>query len=58
MSSMLRKGKQLCWKHIKDNERFLDLFSSLGTEVHLDDDQLCGLESLGAQCLKKKGLTW
>ena len=57
MSSMLRKGKQLCWKHIKDNERFLDLFSSSGTEVHLDYDQLCGLERLGAQYLERKGLT-
>ena len=58
MSSMLRKGKQLCWKHIKDSKRFLDLLSSLGTEVHLDDDHLCGFESLGAQYFKTKSVTW
>ena len=43
--SILRKGKQLCWKHLKDNDRFLELFSSLGTDVQLNNDQLCSLEN-------------
>lgn len=30
VSSILRKGKQLCWKHIKENSVFLDLFADLG----------------------------
>ena len=31
VSSMLQKGKQLCWKHIKDSERFLEVSSSFVT---------------------------
>ena len=48
--------KQLCWKHIKDNERFLELFSSLGTEVHLDNDQLRGFEKFGCTIFGEKRL--
>ena len=44
VSSMLRKGKQLCWKHIKDSERFLEVFSSLGTQMELNHHQLKELE--------------
>ena len=44
VSCMLRKGKHLCWKHVKGNKRFLELFRSLGTEVQINDDQLNGLE--------------
>eukprot|EP00794_Sanderia_malayensis_P020850 gene20850-biopygen15376 len=44
VSSMLRKGKQLCWKHIKDSDIFLEVFSSLGTQMELDHHQLQELE--------------
>ena len=57
VSSMLRKGKHLCWNYIKDNEQFLGLFCSLGTEMPFNGNLLYGLENfLSAQCLGKKGL--
>ena len=44
VSSILRKGKQLCWKHVKDNLTFLDLFANLGNSQGITSDQLAGLE--------------
>ena len=54
---MLRKGKHLCWKHVKDNKRFLELFSSLGTEVQINDDQLNGLEEFVCVIFGQKKLS-
>ncbi len=41
---MLRIGKHLCWKHIKDSKRFLEIFSSLGTQMKLNHHQLKELD--------------
>eukprot|EP00112_Aurelia_sp_Birch-Aquarium-sp1_P003088 Seg1345.17 transcript_id=Seg1345.17/GoldUCD/mRNA.D3Y31 product="hypothetical protein" protein_id=Seg1345.17/GoldUCD/D3Y31 len=43
---MLRKGNQLCWNQRQDNDIFRELFSSLGAEMHLNDDQLYGLKKI------------
>ena len=32
VSSFLRKGKQVCWKLIKDNAEFLQIFGELGSQ--------------------------
>ena len=44
ISSFLRRGKTVCWKAVKDNELFLDLFSSLRTEEYLSEETLQCLE--------------
>ncbi len=58
VSSMLRKGKQLGWKHIKDSERFLEVSSSLGTQIEWNHHQLKELEKFARVLfLERQGLT-
>ncbi len=57
VSNMLRKDKQPCWKHIKDSERFLEVFSSLGTPMELNRHQLKELENLLVLFLERQVLT-
>ena len=38
------EGKTVCWKAVKDNELFLDLFSPLRTEEYLSEETLQCLE--------------
>ena len=44
VSRILRKGKQFCWKDVKENSAFLDLFAGLGNGQCVTYDQLAGLE--------------
>ena len=44
VSSILRRGKQLCWKHVKKNSAFLDLYATLGNGQCITSDPLAGLE--------------
>lgn len=54
VSSILRKGKQLCWKHVKENSAFLDLFASLGNSQSITSDQLAGLERFVCKIFGRK----
>ena len=37
-------GKQLCWRFVCNNQTFLDLFTRLGTEIHLTEEMYDGFE--------------
>ena len=56
VSCIFRKGKQLCWKNVKNISRFLDLFSTIGTNCNLTNDQLQGLEHFICTTFGKKRL--
>ena len=56
VSCIFLKGKQLCWKNVKNNSRFLDLFSTIGTNCNLTNDQLQGLEHFICTTFGKKRL--
>ena len=38
------RGRQLYWKHVKENSAFLDLFATLANGQCITSDQLAGLE--------------
>ena len=46
VTSFLRKGKQLCWRFVCNNQTFLDLFGRLGTrtDIHLTEEMYDGFE--------------
>jgi hypothetical protein len=44
VSSFFRKGKQAVWKAVTKNTAFIDLFSSLGTEVKASEELVRCLE--------------
>jgi hypothetical protein len=44
VSSFFRKGKQAVWKAVTKNTAFIDIFSSLGTEVTASEELVRGLE--------------
>jgi hypothetical protein len=44
VSSFFRKGKQAVWKAVTKNIAFIDLFSSLGTEVTASEELVRGVE--------------
>ena len=52
VASFLRKGKQLCWKHVCKDEEFLDLFATLGTEINVTEAMPIGLEKLSADFME------
>ena len=44
VSSFLRKGKQVCWKLIKDSAEFLQIFGELGSQDSVSESTAAGLE--------------
>ena len=56
VSSIFRKGKQLRWRYVRNNSRFLNLFSSLGNAVELTDEQFHELEYFVCSIFGKKKL--
>ena len=56
VSSFLRRGKQLCWKYVKNSPQFLDLFSSLGESRNLAEDQMKALEHFVCSIFGKKNM--
>ena len=44
VSSFLRKGKQLCWRFVENDQTFFNLFGWLRMEIHLTDEMYDGFE--------------
>eukprot|EP00794_Sanderia_malayensis_P000871 gene871-biopygen131 len=57
VSSFMRKGKQMCWNHIKNDHEFLDLFGNLGIEVHISEDYIVNVEKFVFKMYGEKGMT-
>ena len=53
----LRKGKQMCWNHIKSDPQHLKLFGSLGEEIHASEEVLLSLEKFVSKMYGEKGVT-
>ena len=56
VSSFLRKGKQVCWKLIKDSAEFLQIFGELGSQK-LSESTAAGLEKFVCSLYGEKRLS-
>ena len=57
VSCFFRKGKQACWKSLKESQEFLETFSKLGVEKHINKDLVASLENLVCRLYGEKRLT-
>ena len=54
VSSFFRKSKSHCWQVVEKNNRFVHMFSQLGAEWSIDEDQLSKLEEYVCNVFGKK----
>ena len=54
--NFLRKGKQFCWKYVKNSPEFLDLFGSLRENRNLTEDQMKALEHFVCSIFGEKNM--
>ena len=57
VSSFLRKGKQVCWKLIKDSAEFLQIFGELGSQDSVSESTATGLEKFVCSLYGEKRLS-
>ena len=57
VSSFLRKGKQVCWKLIKDSAEFLQIFGELGSQDSVSESTAAGLEKFVCSLYGEKRLS-
>ena len=57
VSCFFRKGKQACWKLLKESQEFLETFSKLGVEKHINKDLVASLENFVCRLYGEKRLT-
>ena len=57
VSLFLWKGKQVCWKLIKDSAEFLQIFGELGSQDSVSESTAAGLEKFICSIYGKKHLS-
>ena len=57
VSSFLRRGKQMCWNHVKADPQHLELFGNLGEEIQASEEVLLSLEKFVCKMYGEKSMT-